>query len=176
MDHDKVRSLLKKYFEGETELSEEKFLKDFFTTTSELPGDLKIYRDLFSYFKGQENVAVVNEDLTEKLKRTWEADQTTPVRKIEFWKQLLKYAAVLIPLVIVGYFFLNRKHQQEIAIQTDTFQDPQKAIAETEKALLVMSRNLSDGMAKIETFKLFEEIKNSEKFKEQNKSLQKNKP
>ena len=174
MDNDEIRRLLKKYWEGETELSEERFLKEFFTQTNSLPDDLKIYKDLFSYFRQEENIPELNEDLTESLKRYWHTPIGTPIKKVPIWKKTLKWAAVIIPLIVIGYFIINGKRKEQIArIQTDSFDNPQKAIAETEKTLLLLSKNLSDGMAQIKTFKLLEELKNSKKFKEQN-SLQKN--
>jgi len=176
MDNDEVRELLKKYWEGDTELSEENSLKEFFTQANSLTDDLKIYQDVFRYFKQEEKIPELNDDLAEGLKNYWQKPQEEPVKKLPVWKKTLKWAAIIIPLIVAGYFILNRKQNEQIArIQTDSFDNPEKAIAETEKTLLLLSKNLSDGMAQMKTFKLVEELKNSKKFKEQN-IAQKNKP
>ena len=170
MDYDKVRKLLKKYWEGETDLAEERQLKDFFSQDRELPNDLKHEKSLFVYLKQGENASVPHYDPTEKLRKHWIESKEAPIKKMPWWKQSLKYAAVLVPLLLLGYYLINvNQNKQVITVQTDTFRDPKKAIAETEKALLLLSQNMNDGMSKMESFKLFDEVRNSKKFKaEQN--------
>jgi hypothetical protein len=71
----------------------------------------------------------------------------------------LKYAAILIPLVIAGYLFYQDAQKDAPLIYTkgDTFKDSEKAIAETEKALMILSKNLNDGLEKAQSIKVFSE-------------------
>jgi hypothetical protein len=80
----------------------------------------------------------------------------------------MKYAAIMIPLFLIGYFIVQKNRPEPAGtVQVDTFNDPQKAIAEAEKALLLLSKNMNDGLAELGTLKLFEEVKKSDKIKEQ---------
>lgn len=170
MDYDKARSLLKKYWEGETSLEDERLLKAFFSQPGEPPDDLKTAKDLFDYFRDEEKAPAPQEDLTQKLRKQWNNRKETPGKKAPLWRRLTTYAAVLVLLLVPGYFFISRnRNEQLITVQTETFDDPKKAVDETEKALLLLSRNMNDGMAKMKTFELFDEIKHSEKFKGQKK-------
>ena len=168
MDYNKIRELLKKYWEGETSVEEERLLKDLLSQNNQLPKDLESEKKLFDYFKQERSVPALDEDLTERLKKQWKDE--TPIKKLFAGKQWMKYAAVLIPLIVLGYFLVSTNSNK----QTDTFDDPEKAIAETEKALLLLSRNMNDGMSQMQTFRLFDEIKKSEKFKEQETTSTKN--
>lgn len=168
MDYDNIRTLLKKYWEGETNLWEEKSLKEFFCQAVNLPEDLETGRDLFCYYKQENNSAMLTDDMTAKLRQHWGAESQQTAKKIPVWRQALKYAAVLVLMFLLGYIFIYKdKGTKTAAVQTDTFTDPQKAIAETEKALLLLSKNMNDGMSKIEALEFFDKIKQSKKGKDQ---------
>ncbi|NWJ49737.1 MAG: hypothetical protein HXX14_02625 [Bacteroidetes bacterium] len=53
MNKKHIQDLLDKYFEGESSLSEEMELKDFFLKTSILPDEWKAYKKLFTYFENE---------------------------------------------------------------------------------------------------------------------------
>ncbi|MGB8192556.1 MAG: hypothetical protein WCF67_11590 [Chitinophagaceae bacterium] len=166
MDYDKIRALLKKYWDGDTDLSEEQELKSFFAEHTDLPEDLKTEAGLFGYYRQEVSRPVLSEDITTKLRAQWANEKKSVFNKASFGRGLLRYAAVLAPLVLIGYFVVREKKVEErIVIQTDTFNDPQQAIAETEKALLLLSRNMNDGLSEMETIRGFEEVKNTSKLK-----------
>ncbi len=167
MDYDKLRDLIAKYWAGETELLEEKQIKDFFSEAFDLPEDLEIERKIFTYFQGEANSPALKEDLTTRLRSQWSKTLEKPVKKISIWKEVLQYAAIVLPLMIIGYFIIQKDKAQTVTTyQTDTFDDPKKAIAETEKALVLLSKNMNDGLGKMQELKMFEEVKNSKKIKD----------
>lgn len=52
----RVDELLDRYFEGETTIAEERWLKDYFKSTSTLPEHLEGYRSLFGYFESERSI------------------------------------------------------------------------------------------------------------------------
>lgn len=50
MNEQKVNDLLQRYFDGATTRDEESLLQRYFTESDELPGSLKAYRPLFTFF------------------------------------------------------------------------------------------------------------------------------
>jgi hypothetical protein len=51
METKKIEALLKKYLEGETSLSEESFLRDYFNKEIDLPEAFKSYQKFFTYYQ-----------------------------------------------------------------------------------------------------------------------------
>lgn len=51
MVRQKIEELLEKYFDGETNIKEEKFLRDYFLQTENIPEEWKEYKALFTYFE-----------------------------------------------------------------------------------------------------------------------------
>lgn len=51
-----MEELIKRYFDGETTLSEEKTIRDYFSTTpvDQIPNELKSYYSLFGYFSAEQ--------------------------------------------------------------------------------------------------------------------------
>jgi hypothetical protein len=159
MDYNRIRELVKKYWEGQTTIEEEEELKEFFFTAAELPQDLGIEQELFRHLREQSVLPLLEEDLTIKLRSQWKSR-----KRIWLPRHFLKYAALLVPLLVIGYLQLKQtKTKPPLAMDTDSFRDPKKALAETEKTLLLLSKNLDDGMASIQALKLFEPVKKARK-------------
>ena len=66
-----IQDLLDKYFEGETSLTEELELKDFFRTTSILPDEWKDYKNLFTYFEVEANQKMPSAKQMKSKKNNW---------------------------------------------------------------------------------------------------------
>ena len=162
MEEDKVRELLEKYWEGETTLEEEAFLREFFSQEASLPPDLITEKELFDYFRNEERIQPRQKDFTGKLKANWKKDNST---KLVSLKQMIRYAAVLVPVLIATYFLLTPNRKNTGTGITDSYDDPKKAIEETEKFLMLLSRNMNDGLAKVNVFDMLSEVKLSEKVK-----------
>jgi len=150
MDYNKIRALLEKYWEGESSLEEEQMLRHFFVThTQALPEDLREAAPMFQYFR-----------LEQEKEIPQPAARIVPLRKSKPWQHWMKYAAVLLIMAGVGYSvqqFRQKQHELIAAdwTQQDTFDDPEKAYAETQKALQILSRNLNKGTEQMEKLSYF---------------------
>ncbi|TWF42633.1 hypothetical protein FHW36_102394 [Chitinophaga polysaccharea] len=153
MDYKWISDLLDKYWEGETTLEEEATLRDFFSVPhADLPEALQEAAPLFQYFKVE-------------AAKEWEVPPvtlpvTTPVVKLSPLRHWMKYAAVALVAVGIGYALKQqqvRKQDAAIALRQQEMNDPQKALDETKKALQLLARNLNKGTAKMQKLAYFNE-------------------
>lgn len=139
MEPGRIKELLNKYWEGETTLDEEAELKKYFTNknaVSENPADL-----LFQYLQEEQTVSLPD-SFDERVQQSIVTDKK-PVRWLY---PLIKIVAALLITFSVIYFLVpNRKPQTVAFIETDTYDDPQRAYIETRKALLLISNHLNAG-------------------------------
>lgn len=165
MDYTKVRAVLDKYWRGETSVEEEIYLKELFKNANDCPPELRQEKELFQYFRFEENLPALNEDLTGRLREIWRNEPASPAaKKVFVWPALLKYAAVILPLFVAGYLALQKSPPTEQAVGVnDTYTNSKQAIAETERVLMLMSRNMNDGLAKTATLRMFGAIEKNSK-------------
>lgn len=142
MELDNIENLLQKYAEGETNLQEEKELKDYFSGSNVAP-NLESYIPVFSYFEKVKKQELVQEIPLPKRKKK---------RSIS-WTRI---AASLIFIVgIVTFFVLTKPPKKE----PSTIEDPEIAFKETQKALDLMSENLNIGIESVQYINEYEKTK-----------------
>jgi hypothetical protein len=123
MNNLKIEQLLDKYFAGETSLSEEKQLKNYFSGNDIAP-DLKEYAPLFQYFShaGEQQVS---EDFDDKLFQTIESldhqdtavvkpIKTAKIRKLNF-KFVSRIAAALLIVLAAWWAYPELVQPKETA-------------------------------------------------------------
>jgi hypothetical protein len=144
MELDKIERILEKYFEGETSIMEEKELKDYFAS-SNVAQHLEHYKPMFGYFsqgKQEQYKAVI-------------PLQTTK-RKIASW---ISIAATVIVLLGVGTFtFMN--YNATKSQDLGTYNDPEVAFRETQKALALISKHVNTGIESVGYINEYEQSKN----------------
>lgn len=147
MELDKLEILLEKYFEGETSIAEENQLKDYFSS-SNVAQHLQQYKPLFGYFfasKQQEfkqELPLNSNNRAKKRTTTW-----------------LSIAASVVVLLGAGTFtFFNYDTTQKEDL--GTFEDPEVAFRETQKALSLLSQNVNVGVESIQYIQEYETAKN----------------
>jgi hypothetical protein len=152
MEYNKIRELLERYWEGESSLEDEASLRSFFAAEhSDLPADLLEAQPMFRYF---------NEEANRELPVLPELDLplVIKVRPLDHW---MKYAAIFLIAVGLGYAarqFQLKQHRMDIVLaQKDTYDDPQKAFAVTQKALQLLAKNLNKGTTKVQKLSYFNE-------------------
>jgi hypothetical protein len=156
MDHEQVTQLLQKYWQAETTLAEENALKDFFSVVADLPPEIEKCRPFFVYCSSELMPRADIGDLTAKLRQQW---SEPAVRQIFPLKKFLRYAAILPPLILLSYFLWREPGRSEKdTVQVETFIDPDKARTEMKKTLLVLSKNMNDGLAALEAIQLMSEL------------------
>lgn len=147
MELDKnIELLLEKYFEGKTSIAEEKVLKKYFTSATEAP-QLEHYRSLFGYFKAEQK---------EKLEQpiVLSPQKTTTYRWL--------VAASIAILLGGGFWFSQLDASQNAVAQSElgTYDSPEKAFEETQKALAMVSGHLNAGIESMGYLNEYENSKN----------------
>ena len=143
MESSKIEILLEKYFEGQTNSSEENELRNYFSSPNVVP-HLEQYKPLFGYFavaKKEEfkpNIQIQSK----RLRVTW-----------------LSIAASVVVLLGIGtYVYFNTYTNQNQDLGTYT--DPEIAFKETQKALALLSNQVNIGIESVRYVEEYQHSKN----------------
>lgn len=142
MELDRIELLLEKYFDGETSIAEENELKAYFGS-GDVAQHLEQYKPMFGYFvqaKTQTSAHVIPLQ-TKKRSVAW-----------------LSIAASVVVLLGVGTFsyFHGSTSQNDLG----TYDDPEVAFRETQKALSLLSNNVNVGIESVQYIQEYENAKN----------------
>lgn len=140
---DRIENLLKKYFEAQTSIAEENELKVYFSS-SDVAQHLQQYQTFFVHF---------NKAKEEQFTAT--IPLKTKKRKYVAW---LSIAASLTILFGIGTFMYMNNQQNATPSEYGTYEDPEVAFKETQKALAMISENVNTG---IESVNYITEYQNS---------------
>lgn len=168
MEYNKIREYLDRYWEGTSTLEEEEALRSFFSRDIvDLPEDLKEAQPLFRYFAEEADIPVPEfpeldlAAFTAAIadgKRAAGDVQARPVRQF-IWQHWMKYAAMLLMALGIGYGVrqADTRQRQVVIVFSgqDTYDDPEKALAVTKKALALLSRNLNKGTTQMQKLTYF---------------------
>ena len=141
---DRIENLLEKYFEAETSIAEEKELKDYFASSDVAP-PLEQYKPIFGYV-----VQAKQEQFTATI------PLKTKKRKSVVW---LSVAASVVVLLGVGLFTYNNYNQAK-SEDLGTYDDPEVAFRETQKALALISESVNKGIGSMSYINEYEQSKN----------------
>lgn len=136
----KIEQLLEKYFDGLTTLAEEKELSAYFSSANVAP-HLEQYRDMFGYFKAARLETPQHELKALPKNRTI---------NITAW---LSVAASVVVLLGVGSYFMLQDRQPE---NLGTFDNPEVAYRETQKALALLSGHINQGAQSVRYVEVYE--------------------
>lgn len=150
MEYSNVSALLEKYWACETSEIEELQLREFYAThEGALPPDLQEAAPLFRYFHVEGEDDKMPELFTDVM-APWES--ATVIRP--FWHGWMKYAAILLVGVGMGYAVQQFLHKKADTVNgyavRDTYNDPKLAYQETEKALQLLAKHLNKGTKQME--------------------------
>lgn len=146
MEYNKIEILLEKYFQGETSIAEEKELTNYFSS-SDVAQHLEQYKPLFGYFS-----------LAKEQKGKQEIPQfpTTRAKKRSFvW---LSVAASVVVLLGIGTYVYTNSNVTNEDQKLGSYDDPEVALRETQKALAMLSSNVNKGIGSVQ---LIQEYDNS---------------
>lgn len=147
MEYNKIEQLLEKYFNAETSIAEEKELRAYFASPN-VAAHLLQYKPVFDYFSFSKELEFQAE--IPKLPKSRDKE-----RKLA-WLSIA--ASVVVLLGIGSYFFVNKNTNQSQDL--GTYDDPEIAFRETQKALALLSNHVNTG---IESVHYIEEYQNSKK-------------
>lgn len=140
MKEEEIKRLLDRYYSGDTSLTEENLLKEYFSGDDVAPG-FKAEAAIFRLYAGRDPLPGPSDELEMRIIKSIDdlelSRRTYSLRRI--YISLAGIAA--ISLVMAGsYFFFIRSSGP-----ADTFSDPQIAYAETMKILYGVSEKLNRG-------------------------------
>jgi hypothetical protein len=164
MDYNKIKILLEKYWNCETTLEEESLLQEYFSGT-DMPEDLKEYKPLFQYYKSQRAVKVT-EGFEERVISEIESNEKKGKRRyLNIYYKVAAAVILILFFVTIHQQFIKVREKATVLVQ-DTFEDPEKALEETKKALLLVSEKWNkgkDNITKLSEFNRAERIIKNEK-------------
>jgi len=137
MEPRKIKKKIEKYFEGKTSLQEESELKNYFSSEN-VATELLAYKSLFVFFYQE---------------KTTQSDQMFVLHRKSNFKKWISIAVSIVILMGIGFFM----QQSE---DLDTFDDPEIAFIETQKALTLIAENVNKGKEKIHLLQEYENAKN----------------
>jgi hypothetical protein len=153
MKEEELRSLIEKYYNGESTEEEERTLRDFFRKGN-VPAGYESEKLIFSYYAESAEFPEPSIDFEARILAGIDSSETGNashnLKKYLF--PLLSAAAGL--LILIGSYFILVK-RTEIK---DTFSDPQIAYAETIKILKDVSSQLNHGAQTLEPVGKINEI------------------
>lgn len=143
MDYSQLEALIKKYWDCETSLEEEERLREWFRT-HEVPERFKETAKLFSYFDEQKQKATDKQFDARVIKNL---QSEAKGKTVNLWQTSLKIAAG-IAVVVAAFFFVRQELIEKHNLAE--IEDPQKALEETKKALMMISKgfNMAEDQAK----------------------------
>lgn len=147
MELDKIENILEKYFQGETTIAEENELKEYFSSPN-VAQHLEQYKPMFGYFSQ-----------VKQQKTTQEIPLQTKKRNVA-WLSIAASAVVL--LGIGTFYFASQKTTAPAVAQSElgTYDNPEEALAETQKALALLSNNVNVGIGSVQYIQEYEQSKN----------------
>ncbi|PWA05355.1 hypothetical protein [Flavobacterium psychrotolerans] len=144
MDCNNIEELLEKYFQGGTSIAEEQELRKYFSSSNVLP-HLEQYKPLFGYFSLVKKEEFEREILpqTKKYNLAW-----------------LSIAASVVVLLGIGtYVYLNNNKANQNQ-DLGTYDDPEVAYRETQKALALLSNHVNVGIESVQYVQEYQNSKN----------------
>lgn len=147
MELNRIEDILEKYFQGETSIAEENELKEYFSSPN-VAQHLEQYKPMFGYFSQ-----------VKQQKSTLELPLKTKKRNVAW----LSIAASVVVLLGIGtYMYVNEKEAATVVTQSElgTYDDPEEALAATQKALALLSNNVNVGIGSVQYIKEYEQSKN----------------
>ena len=133
MELAQIEHLIEKYFEAETSIADEKQLQLYFSSPN-VAQHLKQYRSVFGYYKQakQEKFVATIHLPTHKKRTVW-----------------IRIAASILILFGVGFFVVINKQQQNSVADLGTYNSPEEAFKETQKALALLSTHVNVGIESV---------------------------
>jgi len=144
MESNKIETLLEKYFRGETSIAEENQLRDYFSSPNVSP-NLEQYKPIFGYLALAKEQNFEQEIVLKSKKRNLA------------WLSIAASVVVLLGIGTYSYFnYYNINQNQDLG----TYDDPEIAFRETQKALSMLSTHLNTGIESIQYVQEYENSKN----------------
>jgi len=154
MDFKNVEELLKKYWNCETTLEEEKQLRDYFGGDS-IPDQWKDTAPLFRYFEEAKKKSINDLAFEGEVMRKVHAPNQGRVVKLVY--SAMKIAAGLAVVIAATWIIRSEIRESTPQAVVDTYEDPKLAFEETKKALLMISKSFGTAEEQARKINMFNE-------------------
>jgi hypothetical protein len=157
MDRKNIEKLIEKFYNGDTTIGEERMLENYFSQDN-IPASLQTERDIFRYYSNSRNDKPENDDLEQKIIQAIESgggDLTGKRRRLIY--TVTSIAASFL-ILLGSWFILLSPAGPGLALSRyqDTFDNPEMAYLETQKALLYISSKLNNGTEELNYLSTFD--------------------
>lgn len=160
MNIKEIEKSLEKYYEGNSSLSEEKILREFFSR-EDVPDYLKIHQPLFQWATKEQyqevNAPEFDQQLTHRLLKESDNREILIARHPHRFHYFAGIAASI--LLLIGLFFTYRQdifNRREVKDNVET----ELAYAEAREALIFLSANFNVGIKQVEHLQKLEKTMN----------------
>ena len=152
MDLKQIKTLLEKYYNGESTLEEEQILYEYFIG-DDVSSELEADKDIFLYNLDERNKFQNMPDISGEI---WNNIKKSDVHHISREKKMIYWAyrvAASLLVLLASYFFIknqfdkNQNGEYQIA---DTYENPEEAYEATKQALLYVSEMMNSGTDHLE--------------------------
>ena len=143
MELRRIEILLEKYFEGNTNITEEKELKAYFSSDLVAP-ELEHLKPMFVNFQNQKEIQFTKSLPLQPRKRNY-----------------VKWIGVAASLVALFGTLLYFNYNQNSDPALGTFSSPEEALVETQKALEMVSSEMNKGVESMAFLNEYEQTKKS---------------
>lgn len=158
MELNKIENLIEKYFDGNTNLTEENQIKLFFSQGI-VPDHLKMYQPHFQFLR-QAKTKRFQVNLNQIIEADKDTRSVIPKRKINYWISGIAASVILIMGVYWMNFSKNNSSKYIVYNAENSSQaEQEKAYQEVQKAMFILSKNLNSGMNNLGKLSKFEESK-----------------
>ncbi|MBU0941401.1 MAG: hypothetical protein KKD36_08220 [Bacteroidetes bacterium] len=147
MELSKIKQLINKYLEGQSSLEEETILRNYFASEV-IDSTLQEYQPIFNYYTTAKDIKSLKEHPALPLIQT--------NKKIRTWISIA--ASIIVFLGAGTYLFLQINNNN--ADNLGTYDDPEVALRETQKALALLSNHVNTGVEGMRYMQEFENSKN----------------
>ncbi|WP_276372979.1 hypothetical protein [Chryseolinea sp. H1M3-3] len=148
-----MEELLKKYWNCETTLEEEKQLREFFGA-NHIPDQLKDTAALFRYFEEAKKKSLNDVAFEGQVLRKVNPSRGKVAKLIY---NTMRIAAGLAVVIAATWFIRNEIRDTTPQAVVDTYNDPKLAFEETKKALLMISKSFGTAEEQARKINMFNE-------------------
>lgn len=153
MDFKEREDLLRKYWNCETSLEEEKQLRDYFGG-DDIPEQLRETASMFRYFEEAKKKSLSDLAFDDQVMRKVNP-RKSQIRRLIY--NSMRIAAGLLVVVAATWFIRTEVRQTIPQEMVDTYDDPELAFEETKKALLMISKSFGTAEQQTRKINMFNE-------------------
>jgi hypothetical protein len=138
MDLLKIKSILDKYYKGETSLEEEKILKEFFRQQTHLDNTQADQQIMGHFDSGMVSVpAGFEKELMQVIEDEWESESKLRLGTT------LKWAGSVAAILIITFAVLLYNGREKPVVIADTYSNPEAAYIKTKQVLVFISKTMN---------------------------------